>query len=143
MQMRAWSMLMATVLSVAIGSKAYGVGDGVVTFELVVNDNGSYGQTATPNAWSVYATLTGNNVGLAGFGVALSGIATSSNKSPSGNYTDSTALHDPLKAGFSESRNVANASLISGAIDSTDSGGYMIMGFGRQSYDMSAPIPTG
>jgi len=114
-----------------------------VTYTLVLNDNNGT-NTFGANKWSLYADVsTGDNAGLAGFGVALTNYSSASGKLAVGAYQMSSgqtdANGDPIPSqptGWDTAAKFSTTAPISAALNTTGAE-WVLTGFGQTALNIS------
>jgi len=106
-------------------------GAAVVNYDLQIDPTG-------PGTWQVLASASlGDNYGIAGFGIAMTGVDTIVNESPMATLFDGTDLYD---VGFKLVRSAADVNPVSGSIDTTTTGVLVAYGVGQTAGDLLADL---
>jgi len=103
----------------------------VVIYDLQIDPYG-------PGTWQVLASASlGDNYGIAGFGIAMTGAATIVNESPMATLFDGTDLYD---VGFQLMRTAMDVNPVTGCIDPTTQGVPVAYGVGQTAGDLLADL---
>ncbi|HEX8325567.1 MAG TPA: PEP-CTERM sorting domain-containing protein [Tepidisphaeraceae bacterium] len=133
-----WTAVLALFAGALLVSAAEAA---TITYTLSQNNNGT--GTVTPGSFAVFATVSNDNGGLAGFAFNVSDTTSITNRSPLATFVNSSFT--VRQAGFSLFR--ADAAEMTGATtgaqDNTSATGIITFGIGQTPGDLKTQAPAG